>query len=61
MNRIVYEIVAQLNGSISAEHGLGQLKREEITHYKSAIELELMRSIKQTLDPHDLMNPGKVL
>ncbi|MEW6562439.1 MAG: FAD-binding oxidoreductase [Pseudomonadota bacterium] len=60
-NRIVYEIVARLNGSISAEHGLGQLKREEITHYKSALELELMRSLKRALDPHNRMNPGKVI
>ena len=61
VNRIVYEIVAQLEGSISAEHGLGQLKREEITRYKSPLELEMMRSIKQALDPQGLMNPGKVL
>ena len=61
VNRIVYQVVAKLEGSISAEHGIGQLKREEITHYKSTLELELMRSIKQTLDPHGLMNPGKVL
>ena len=61
VNRIVYEIVAGFDGSISAEHGLGQLKREEITHYKSPLELELMRSIKQALDPLRLMNPGKVL
>jgi FAD/FMN-containing dehydrogenase len=61
VNHLVYGIVHQLNGSISAEHGLGQLKRDEITHYKSALELELMRSIKQTLDPHGLMNPGKVV
>ncbi len=61
VNRIVYEVVAKLDGSISAEHGLGQLKREEITHYKSALELELMRNIKHTLDPQGLMNPGKLL
>ncbi len=61
VNRIVYEVVAKLDGSISAEHGLGQLKREEITHYKSALELELMRNIKHTLDPRGLMNPGKVI
>jgi FAD/FMN-containing dehydrogenase len=61
VNRIVYEVVAKLDGSISAEHGLGQLKRDEITHYKSALELELMRNIKRTLDPHGLMNPGKVV
>lgn len=61
VNRIVYQVVAGLNGSISAEHGLGQLKREEITHYKSDVELELMRSIKRTFDPKGLMNPGKVV
>jgi len=61
VNRIVYRVVAALDGSISAEHGLGQLKREEVTHYKSALELELMRNIKRTLDPHELMNPGKVV
>ncbi len=61
VNRIVYQVVAGLDGSISAEHGLGQLKREEVTHYKSALELQLMRNIKRTLDPHGLMNPGKVV
>jgi FAD/FMN-containing dehydrogenase len=53
--------VRALGGSISAEHGLGVLKREEIKRYKSGLELELMRSIKAVLDPHGLMNPGKVL
>ena len=61
VNRVVYEVVNALGGSISAEHGLGVLKREEIKRYKSPLELELMRSIKRTLDPHGLMNPGKVL
>ncbi len=61
VNNIVYKVVAQLDGSISAEHGLGQLKRHEVTHYKSPLELELMRSIKHALDPHGLMNPGKVI
>ncbi|MDX8399874.1 MAG: FAD-binding oxidoreductase [Gallionellaceae bacterium] len=61
VNRIVYEVVAELDGSISAEHGLGQLKREEISRYKSALELEMMRNIKQSLDPQGLMNPGKVI
>ena len=55
------DIVHALNGSISAEHGLGQLKREEILRYKSATEMALMRAIKQALDPLGLMNPGKVL
>jgi len=61
VNRIVYEVVAKLDGSISAEHGLGQLKRSEIRLYKSALELELMGRIKQAIDPYGLMNPGKVL
>ena len=61
VNRIVYDLVASLDGSISAEHGLGQLKRLEIARYKSPLELDLMRSVKRALDPHNLMNPGKVL
>lgn len=61
INRIVHDSVARFGGSISAEHGLGQLKREEILRYKSPIEIELMRSIKRTLDPHGIMNPGKLL
>ncbi len=61
VNRIVYEVIAELQGSISAEHGLGQLKRDEIRAHKDALELELMQRIKQALDPQGLMNPGKVL
>ncbi|MEF8725121.1 MAG: FAD-binding oxidoreductase [Candidatus Accumulibacter delftensis] len=61
VNRIVYELVHELGGSISAEHGIGQLKREELLRYKSAVEMEMMRAIKRTLDPQGLMNPGKVL
>jgi len=61
VNRIVHDAVHALNGSISAEHGIGQLKREEILRYKSPVEMALMRSIKQALDPRSLMNPGKVI
>jgi FAD/FMN-containing dehydrogenase len=61
VSRIVYDTVAALGGSISAEHGLGQLKREEIRRHKDPLELELMRSLKRTLDPKGLMNPGKLL
>jgi FAD/FMN-containing dehydrogenase len=61
VNHIVYEVVRELNGSISAEHGLGQLKRDTIRDYKDPLELELMRSIKNTLDPNGLMNPGKII
>ena len=61
VNAVVYKVVDALGGSISAEHGLGQLKREEITHHKGAIEIELMRKLKVALDPRGLMNPGKYL
>ena len=61
VNRIVYDTVAKLGGSISAEHGLGQLKRDEIRSHKSPLEMELMRALKRALDPAGLMNPGKVL
>ena len=61
VNRIVYEAVDALGGSISAEHGLGQLKRAEIALHKAPLELELMRAVKQALDPQGLMNPGKVV
>jgi len=61
VNRIIYDAVAALGGSISAEHGLGQLKRDEIKRHKQALELELMRTLKRALDPNGLMNPGKVL
>ena len=61
VNRIVHDLVHAFAGSISAEHGLGQLKRDEILRYKSAVEMATMRSIKQALDPRGLMNPGKVL
>jgi FAD/FMN-containing dehydrogenase len=61
INRVVHDAVVACGGSISAEHGIGQLKRAELAHYKAPIELELMRRIKHALDPLNLMNPGKVL
>jgi D-lactate dehydrogenase (cytochrome) len=61
INLIVHDCVATFNGSISAEHGIGQLKREEIKRYKSPIELAVMRQIKAALDPQNIMNPGKVI
>ena len=61
VNHVVYDVVSALGGSISAEHGLGVLKVDEIKRYKSPLEMELMRSIKRTLDPAGIMNPGKVL
>ncbi|OEC33860.1 FAD/FMN-containing dehydrogenase [Pseudomonas cuatrocienegasensis] len=59
--QIIYDATARCAGSISAEHGLGQAKREAAEHYKDPLERELMRTIKQALDPQGLMNPGKVL
>ena len=60
-NRIVHDLVAAAKGSISAEHGIGQLKRDELVRYKSTHELDLMRRIKTALDPQGILNPGKVL
>ena len=61
VNLCVHDSVHKYDGSISAEHGLGALKREEIKRYKSATEMAMMTAIKRALDPHNLMNPGKVL
>ncbi|MFC5475113.1 FAD-binding oxidoreductase [Paraherbaspirillum soli] len=61
INRVVHDSVDRFGGSISAEHGLGALKREEILRYKSAVEINLMKTIKHALDPLNLMNPGKVI
>ena len=61
INRIVHDSVAHFHGSISAEHGVGQLRRSEILRYKSPIEMELMRKVKVALDPLGIMNPGKLI
>lgn len=61
VNRVVHDLVHELGGSISAEHGLGQLKRDEVLRYKSDTEMDLMRAVKRALDPRGLMNPGKLL
>jgi len=57
----VHDIAAELDGSFSAEHGVGVLKKPDLERYKSPVELELMRTLKRTLDPNNIMNPGKVL
>lgn len=61
INQLVHDQVQRFNGSISAEHGIGTLKRDEMPRYKSALEMQLMRSLKQAFDPDNLMNPGKIL
>lgn len=61
ISHVVHESVAAFNGSISAEHGLGQFKAKTINLYKSELEMRLMRQIKAVLDPHNIMNPGKVI
>jgi len=57
----VHDIVVQRGGTISAEHGVGQLRRDALRRYKSPVEMDLMLMIKRALDPDQLMNPGKVL
>ena len=61
VNALVYDSVARFDGSISAEHGVGSLKVEKLEQHKSPVALGMMRAIKQALDPHNLMNPGRVI
>jgi FAD/FMN-containing dehydrogenase len=61
IQRAVHDLIAAYGGSFSAEHGIGQLKREELLRYKSPVAIDLMRSLKRALDPRGIMNPGKVL
>jgi FAD/FMN-containing dehydrogenase len=61
VNRVVHDVVRRFDGSISAEHGLGVLRRDEADRYRSPVERQLMMAVKQALDPLGLLNPGKVL
>jgi len=61
INRVVYDAVQAMGGSISAEHGIGWLKREELQLRKSKVALSMMQAIKGALDPQNLMNPGRLL
>lgn len=61
ISRAVYDVVTDMNGSISAEHGVGQLRVSSIAHYKSPLEIAMMRRIKQALDPANRLNPGRVV
>jgi FAD/FMN-containing dehydrogenase len=61
VNKLVFDSVLAHCGSISAEHGIGSLKRDELPHYKSAVALDMMRAVKKALDPLGILNPGRVL
>ncbi len=61
MNDVVFGLVQKYEGSISAEHGIGLLKRERMAAIKTPVELEMMQSLKALFDPHGIMNPGKLL
>jgi FAD/FMN-containing dehydrogenase len=61
VNHLIHGIVHEFNGSISAEHGIGQLKRAELARYKQPLALDLMRRIKAVFDPNGIMNPGKLI
>ena len=57
----MHDLVTAMGGSISAEHGVGQLRRDELRYYKDPVEFELMMRLKRMLDPNQIMNPGKLL
>ena len=59
--RIVHDIVHDFGGSFSAEHGIGVMKRADLKRYKSPVEVDLMRALKRTLDPKNILNPGKLV
>jgi FAD/FMN-containing dehydrogenase len=61
INGIVHDIVHEFGGSISAEHAIGVMKRDEILRYKSSAEIEMMRTLKRALDPNNILNPGKLI
>jgi FAD/FMN-containing dehydrogenase len=61
VNAVVFGVVKKYGGSISAEHGIGVMKRDLLPSVKDPVALELMRGIKQLLDPNGILNPGKVL
>jgi FAD/FMN-containing dehydrogenase len=60
-NRIVHDIVHGMDGSIAAEHGIGLIKRDELERYKDPVAIDLMHTLKRALDPHTILNPGKVV
>jgi len=61
VSTLVYDIAASFNGSFSAEHGIGLLKKHDLVRYKSEVEINLMRTVKKALDPNNIMNPNKII
>jgi len=61
VSRLIHDLTADTDGSISAEHGIGRLKADDLEHYGDPGKLSAMRAIKAALDPHGIMNPGAVL
>jgi FAD/FMN-containing dehydrogenase len=61
MSDAIFDLVSELGGSISAEHRIGQMKRDALRVHKSTVELDMMRAIKRSLDPKGILNPGKLL
>ena len=61
MNAVVFDVVLKFDGSVSAEHGIGRLKKHQMAEIKSTVELQMMRDLKKLFDPGNIMNPGKVL
>jgi len=61
LNQAMHDLTHAYRGSISAEHGIGQLKRDELARYKHPVALDIMRAIKRSLDPQGIMNPGKLI
>ena len=60
VNKIVFDYVSKYEGAISAEHGIGQLRREELQKHKDFNEIETMKNIKKVFDPKNILNPGKI-
>ena len=61
VNAVVFAVVKKFDGSISAEHGVGVMKRDILPDYKDPVAIDLMRRLKKMLDPNGILNPGKVL